>query len=69
MKLHTEADNKPFQCDQCSKSFRREKNLKSHMVTHYGGKDYMCEQCGKGTYKQIVMRLELCVYMFTSTRR
>lgn len=39
---------KPFQCNQCEKSFSRHSNLKIHIRMHNGEKPYQCKVCKKG---------------------
>ena len=37
----------PYNCAVCSKAFRSERNLKTHMLVHNDEKSYNCESCGK----------------------
>ncbi|XP_056443459.1 zinc finger protein 25-like isoform X1 [Gadus chalcogrammus] len=45
--MRTRPDEKPYGCDQCTKSFSQKGNLKIHMSTHSGEKPYRCDQCAK----------------------
>ena len=45
MKINT--DEKPYQCNQCKKSFRQSNHLVSHMRAHTDEKPYSCNMCIK----------------------
>ena len=42
---------KPFECDQCDKSFTVLGHLKKHKLVHTGEKPFECDQCDK-SFKQ-----------------
>lgn len=46
MKIHSER-RRPFDCDQCSKSFFSQQNLTQHQRTHTGIKEFVCDVCDK----------------------
>ncbi|XP_022181344.1 zinc finger protein 567-like [Myzus persicae] len=34
-----------FECDKCSKVFKRKDNLRRHLTKHFGGTIYKCQKC------------------------
>jgi Zinc finger, C2H2 type len=48
--LHTDQDeyttSRPYPCDFCSRRFRKEANLKNHLVVHQNVRPHMCNLCG-----------------------
>ncbi|XP_050077210.1 zinc finger protein 271-like [Anopheles maculipalpis] len=38
---------RPYKCHICERSYRNQKNLKSHLKVHEGIRAYQCEICGK----------------------
>ncbi|XP_027210391.2 uncharacterized protein [Penaeus vannamei] len=46
---------KPFSCQQCSRTYTSKESLKSHLRTHDDEKPYKCE-CGKSFHKSSVLR-------------
>ncbi|XP_049287825.1 zinc finger protein 160-like isoform X2 [Anopheles funestus] len=39
--------DRPYKCHICERSYRNQKNLKSHLKVHEGIRAYQCEICGK----------------------
>ena len=48
---HSNPDDKPFQCSQCTKCFKTQQLTKEHEKIHSDVLSYMCSFCGKG-FKQ-----------------
>ncbi|KAM7425963.1 hypothetical protein ABFA07_022678 [Porites harrisoni] len=49
LKLHKRMLNreKPFECKECGKWFKRKRHLSQHKRTHTGEKPFQCKVCGK----------------------
>ncbi|XP_028402681.1 zinc finger protein 2 homolog [Dendronephthya gigantea] len=44
---YTHSEQRNFQCEICSKTFKRPDALKIHMISHSDNKPFHCEKCGK----------------------
>jgi uncharacterized Zn-finger protein len=60
------SSEKPYQCDNCGESFKRQSNLIEHLKSHLGlqTKDFQCVDCGKqfgtkGTLQRHVQSLHV----------
>lgn len=56
---------RPYQCKECNKTFKRSDHLKSHLKTHTEATEFNCEYCDKGfRYRQnflIHMKNKTCL--------
>ncbi|XP_056444991.1 zinc finger protein 391-like [Gadus chalcogrammus] len=57
--MRTRPDEKPYGCDQCTKSFSQKGNLKIHMSTHCGEKPYRCDQCAKHYSQSYTLKMHM----------
>ncbi|CAL8284503.1 unnamed protein product [Gadus morhua 'NCC'] len=57
--MRTRPDEKPYGCDQCTKSFSQKGNLKIHMSTHSGEKPYRCDQCAKHYSQSYTLKMHM----------
>ncbi|CAL4124412.1 unnamed protein product, partial [Meganyctiphanes norvegica] len=48
MKIKINAEEKPFKCSECEKSFTVISNLVLHQRTHTGEKLFQCRHCNRG---------------------
>lgn len=46
-KLRTQAVQKRYRCNLCSKNFHSPSKLERHHLTHSGQRPYVCQECGK----------------------
>uniref|UniRef100_A0A8C6S6V9 C2H2-type domain-containing protein n=1 Tax=Neogobius melanostomus TaxID=47308 RepID=A0A8C6S6V9_9GOBI len=47
LRVHVEADDRPFSCSVCDKGFGSNANLAAHLRTHTGEKPFSCSVCEK----------------------
>lgn len=56
MRIH--ADDKPFECNICDKSFRQSGTLNTHLTLHTG-KPHLCQICGKRFSRQAFLKVHV----------
>uniref|UniRef100_A0A8C6U4G3 C2H2-type domain-containing protein n=1 Tax=Neogobius melanostomus TaxID=47308 RepID=A0A8C6U4G3_9GOBI len=49
-----------YKCSDCSKEFRRKRDLVSHMARHTGEKAFKCKQCGLSFARKDNLRKHNC---------
>ncbi|XP_006903401.1 PREDICTED: zinc finger protein 540-like [Elephantulus edwardii] len=42
---------RPYECKECGKAFRKSGDLSSHLRVHTREKPYMCQECGKSFWR------------------
>lgn len=56
------SDVKPFSCDQCQRTFKTKRILKSHLQVHSDDKRHACEVCGKRFHRKESLSLHSSVH-------
>ncbi|XP_039762453.1 zinc finger protein 583-like isoform X4 [Pararge aegeria] len=51
-----EPDYRPFRCEICNKTFRWQKNLKTHMMIHTNSKPHVCKHCSEAFVQYTSLR-------------
>jgi KRAB domain-containing zinc finger protein len=52
--------------DNCNLSFKMTKDLKTHMLQHYGKKSHSCNQCGFSSISASNLKTHMLVHSGTS---
>lgn len=54
---HPPPDDRPYRCDQCTQSFRRNHDLKRHKRIHLAVKPYPCDHCAKSFSRKDALKV------------
>ncbi|ODH47153.1 hypothetical protein GX48_06748 [Paracoccidioides brasiliensis] len=58
---HPQPDDRPYRCDQCSQSFRRNHDLKRHKRIHLAVKPFPCDHCAKSFSRKDALKRHILV--------
>ncbi|EDN08538.1 predicted protein [Histoplasma mississippiense (nom. inval.)] len=58
---HPPPDDRPYRCDQCTQSFRRNHDLKRHKRIHLAVKPYPCDHCAKSFSRKDALKRHILV--------
>ncbi|XP_034043827.1 zinc finger protein 37 homolog [Thalassophryne amazonica] len=53
---------KSFSCSQCGKIFKRNDNLRAHMIIHTGEKPFSCSKCGKTFNRSDNLKIHIMIH-------
>ena len=62
IKFDDNDSDKPHKCSYCNKGFKKPANLRRHILTHTGERNFSCDACGKSFSTSQALRLHLRVH-------